>query len=90
MIYWLFLKCPYINADCKFIVGKTAIEVKTPFEGWKEISLQMLSDWKITVDLIFKRESRLSKIYLEQHGLYDYNISVETPYSGYEKVFYDQ
>ena len=64
--------------------GKTIMEVKTPFEGWKEVNLQMYSDWKTKVDLIFKRDSRLTKIHLEQHGLYDYNISFETPYKRYE------
>eukprot|EP00092_Neocalanus_flemingeri_P021561 GFUD01023385.1.p1 GENE.GFUD01023385.1~~GFUD01023385.1.p1 ORF type:complete len:4113 (+),score=926.88 GFUD01023385.1:759-12341(+) len=66
--------------------GKTVIEIKTPFEGWKEVNLHMFSDWKTKVDIIFKRDSRLTKIHLEQHGLYDYNIYTETPYEGYEKI----
>ena len=65
---------------------KPIIEVRTPFEGWKEVNLQMFSDWKTKVDIIFKRESKLTKIHLEQHGLYDYKISFETPYVSYEKL----
>ena len=66
--------------------GHTQVEVTTPVEGWRNVSLVILSDWLTKTEFTFKRENRQTKVCLEQHGLFHYNINIETPYSGYEKV----
>ena len=62
------------------------MEVTTPIGGWRNVSLVILSDWQTKTEFTFKRENRQTKVCLEQHGLFHYNIDIETPYSGYEKV----
>ena len=68
------------------MVGTTNIEIKTPIEGWRNIKLNMESDWKTKADITFLRESRRTLIHLEQHGIYDYNITFVTPFEGYENI----
>ena len=68
------------------MVGTTNIEIKTPIEGWRNLKLDMKSDWKTQADITFLRESRKTLIHLEQHGIYDYNITFVTPFVGYENI----
>ena len=68
------------------MVGTTNIEIKTPIEGWRNIKLNMDSDWKTRADISFLRESRRTLIHLEQHGIYDYNITFVTPFEEYENI----
>ena len=45
-------------------VGSTSIEIKTPINGWKDLKLNMESDWKTMADITFLRESRKTLIHL--------------------------
>ena len=68
------------------MVGTTNIEIKTPIEGWRYLKLDMKSDWKTQADITFLREKRTTLIHLEQHGIYDYNITFVTPFEGYDNI----
>ena len=68
------------------LVGSTNIEIKTPIQGWKILKLNMESDWKTRADIQFLREARKTLIHLEQHGIYDYNITFITPFEGYRNI----
>ena len=74
------------SAKLSRTVGSTFMELKTPISGWTFIKLNMVSDWKSVAEIYFQRELRITNIHLEQHGLYNYNIFFQTPFSGYENI----
>ena len=74
------------SAKLSRTVGSTFMELKTPISGWTFIKLNMVSDWKSVAEIYFQRELRITNIHLEQHGLYNYDIFFQTPFSGYENI----
>ena len=77
---------PWLSGKAARSIGHTQVEVTTPVSGWRNVSLVIISDWLTKTEFTFKRENRQTKVCLEQHGLFHYNIDIETPYAGYEKV----
>ena len=77
---------PWLSGKAARSIGHTQVEVTTPVSGWRNVSLVIVSDWLTKTEFTFKRENRQTKVCLEQHGLFHYNIDIETPYAGYEKV----
>ena len=75
-----------LSAKLSRTVGSTFCELRTPFVGWREVKLNIYSDWKSVAEIRFQRESRLTNIHLEQHGLYHYSIFFQTPFKGYENI----
>ena len=75
-----------LSAKLSRTVGSTFLELSTPFQGWRRLQLNVNSDWKSVAEIRFQRDSRMTHIHLEQHGLYDYNIFFKTPFKGYENI----
>ena len=75
-----------LSAKLSRTVGSTFFELRTPFAGWHEIQLNIYSDWKSVAEIRFQRDSRITNIHLEQHGLYHYSIFFQTPFKGYENI----
>ena len=68
------------------VPGHTTVEAKTPFRGYKNLELELKSDYSTNVFMSLDKDGQSISLNVDKVGPSDYDIIIKTPSKSYEKI----
>ena len=68
------------------ILGKSQLQIETPMNGWKNVSLSLESDWINKISLGLERDGMISRICINKLNTTGFSVDIVSPYTGYEHI----
>ena len=75
-----------ISGRLSRILGKSQLQIETPIDGWKNVSLSLESDWINKISLGLERDEIISRICIKKLNTTGFSVDIVSPYLGSEHI----